>query len=65
MKHILRLSPEFIQDMLNAAFDGKANDPNIKILVNIEDEQLKTVKTVRISATYDPSSAMYTVEWIP
>ena len=65
MKHRLRLSPEFIQDMLNASFEGKANDPNIKILVDIEDENFKTIKTIRISATYDPSSAMYTVEWIP
>lgn len=65
MKHKLRLSPEFIQDMINSAFEGKANDPNVKILVEIEDENFNTVKTVRITATHDPSSDMYTIEWIP
>lgn len=65
MKHHIRLSPEFIQDLLNAAFEGKGADPNIKILVDIEDENHKTVKTVRITATYDPSDATYAVEWVP
>lgn len=65
MKNRIPLSSEFITDILQLAFDGKANDPAMKILVDIQDEDGKLIKTVSIKVVYDPLDATYAIEWIP
>ena len=61
MKHRIRTNA--LQDLINLAFEGQAVDQ--KVLVNIEDENGRIVKTVAVRLSHDPDDDTYVVEWVP
>lgn len=64
MKHRIRFDRDALQAFINLAFDG--HDPSKeKVLVNIEDEDGKVVKTVAVRLSHDEDSDIYAVEWVP
>jgi hypothetical protein len=67
MKRQLRLSPEFIEDMLEhmskADLSGFTEGPHGKIMIEIEDENYKTVKEVTLSKCWRNFDGVYHLEW--
>lgn len=63
MKNIIRIDVDLLQELINVA----AAEPGIpdKVLINIEDETGKIVKTQAVKICYDKDNGMYSVEWIP
>lgn len=64
MKQRIRFDREALQDFINLAFEG--HDPSKqKVLVNIEDEDGKVIRTVAVHLSHDEDTDIYTVEWVP
>lgn len=63
MKHRIRIDAHFLQDAINLAVAGQ--DPKQKVLINVEDESGKVVRTIAIRLSHDEDEHVYTVEWVP
>lgn len=63
MKNRIRISSEQLQEVVNFAA-GKAGSAE-KVVVNIEDETGKIIRTVAGSLAYDDDLGEYSLEWIP
>lgn len=61
MRH--RIRTNCLQDLIDLAFQGQAADQ--KVLVNIEDENGRPVRTVSVRLSHDPDTDEYIVEWVP
>ncbi len=63
MKNRIRISADQLQEVIN--FAAAQVGSSEKIIVNIEDETGKVVKTAAINLVYDDDSGEYSIEWIP
>lgn len=63
MKNRIRIDADLLQDAINIAVGGQ--DPQQKVIVNIEDETGQVVKTVAIRLHHDEDENVYTIEWVP
>ena len=63
MKNRIRISSDQLQEVIN--FAAAQSGSSEKIIVNIEDENGKVLRTCAANLTYDDDSGEYSVEWIP